>query len=225
MTRHMKGSSRKRGTHGLRKRCPQCKILRKFYEPPGDVGGENHRGPAWVKYPDLRRWVCGYCVTRPIKVVEAKAYPNFKLVVDFEDGRNGCVDLSKDGFSPEEFATVNLDATQSRVIWFWSNPPRALSAQELYARAFGLSMAGTAEELRLAACSKLGSGTGWLDTMMPALSLTDPGYYVAVYADSGGLITKAPTLDDMSELLSGLRRHGLTANVNIRALPEKSEVI
>jgi len=57
----MNGSSAKRGSHGLRRRCPCCKKLRKFREPPGDQGGEDHpRRPAWHKDID-GQWVCGWC--------------------------------------------------------------------------------------------------------------------------------------------------------------------
>lgn len=47
---------------GLKKRCPCCKKLRGFREPPGDQGGERHRRPLWVKTPF--GWACGYCAQR-----------------------------------------------------------------------------------------------------------------------------------------------------------------
>lgn len=61
----MKGSGAKRGTHGLRKRCPKCKKLRKFYEPDGNHGGEDHRTrapqlPNWHK--EGNQWVCNFCL-------------------------------------------------------------------------------------------------------------------------------------------------------------------
>lgn len=60
----MKGATRsRRGNSALRKRCPRCKILRKFCEPPGDQGGEDHpRRPKWQWLPE--GWVCGWCVIR-----------------------------------------------------------------------------------------------------------------------------------------------------------------
>jgi phage FluMu protein Com len=74
----------RKSTHGLRKRCPQCKKVRRFYEPgedrsargqqrldrrfaamdrPGFV--DDHRGDqrksraGWQKIDG--RWVCGWC--------------------------------------------------------------------------------------------------------------------------------------------------------------------
>lgn len=48
----------------LRKRCPVCKKLRGFSEPPGDQGGEDHpsRKP-WQKINNV--WVCGWCAGTP----------------------------------------------------------------------------------------------------------------------------------------------------------------
>lgn len=74
----MNGSSAKRGSHGLRRRCPVCKKLRKFCEPPGDVGGEDHPrrkpwkvlvlwGNGFVPTPpavERHIYVCGWCVAR-----------------------------------------------------------------------------------------------------------------------------------------------------------------
>ena len=57
----MKGATKKRGTHGLRKRCPRCRKLRKFCEPDGSQGGElKPRRPKWDKIDG--RWVCGFCL-------------------------------------------------------------------------------------------------------------------------------------------------------------------
>ena len=50
------------GSNTLRKRCPICKRVRKFREPPGDQGGEYHlRRPDWWKIPG-GYLVCGWCV-------------------------------------------------------------------------------------------------------------------------------------------------------------------
>jgi hypothetical protein len=50
------------GSRTLRKRCPICKRVRKFAEPPGDQGGEPHpRRPNWWKVPG-GYLVCGWCV-------------------------------------------------------------------------------------------------------------------------------------------------------------------
>lgn len=49
-------------THGLRRRCPLCRKLRKFHEPHGNQGGESHeRRMPWVRTPF--GWACGFCVT------------------------------------------------------------------------------------------------------------------------------------------------------------------
>lgn len=64
-TRQERGGSKqesmakKRGTHGLRKRCPLCKHLRRFYEPPRNHGGQREARAGWVKVGS--RWVCS-CV-------------------------------------------------------------------------------------------------------------------------------------------------------------------
>jgi len=50
-----------RGTHALRKRCPLCHKLRRFYEPPGDQGGERVSRGGWRKVDG--QWVCG-CASR-----------------------------------------------------------------------------------------------------------------------------------------------------------------
>lgn len=69
----MNGATRSRqGKNALRRRCPRCKKLRKFCEPPGDVGGELHpRRPRWKTVDNV--WVCGWCVDRPgaLKAIEA----------------------------------------------------------------------------------------------------------------------------------------------------------
>lgn len=46
----------------LKHRCPCCKKLRGFREPPGDQGGEDHRRPPWELTPF--GWACGYCAMR-----------------------------------------------------------------------------------------------------------------------------------------------------------------
>lgn len=51
----MRGSAAKRGTHGLRKRCPKCKKLRKFCVPP------DHVRLGWTKF--FGRWICASCTT------------------------------------------------------------------------------------------------------------------------------------------------------------------
>lgn len=60
----MKGATRSRnGSHALRRRCPVCKHLRKFYEPDGNHGGECHRDRmprthgTWMRIDGV--WVCG----------------------------------------------------------------------------------------------------------------------------------------------------------------------
>ena len=54
----------RRGSHALRKRCPECGKVRKFSEPDGSQGGEDHpRRMDWLKDP-TGRWVCGWCVLR-----------------------------------------------------------------------------------------------------------------------------------------------------------------
>ena len=51
----MKGSAAPRGTHGLRKRCPICRKLRKFCVP-------NALRPQWRGWTKERgRWVCPLC--------------------------------------------------------------------------------------------------------------------------------------------------------------------
>lgn len=48
----------------LRKRCPECKVLRKFHEPDTNHGGELHpRRPGWGHRAD-GRLICGWCVAR-----------------------------------------------------------------------------------------------------------------------------------------------------------------
>jgi len=49
-------------THDLRKKCPRCKKLRRFYEPPSDCGGERISRKKWRKVGS--RWVCVFCVDR-----------------------------------------------------------------------------------------------------------------------------------------------------------------
>jgi len=54
------GGGRLKGTHALRKRCPLCKKRRRFYEPPGDQGGNNRLPRAgWKKVNG--QWICPYC--------------------------------------------------------------------------------------------------------------------------------------------------------------------
>lgn len=50
----MRGAKAKRGTHGLRKRCPCCKKLRKFAHPPA-----HDRVEGWTKVGD--QWICRLC--------------------------------------------------------------------------------------------------------------------------------------------------------------------
>lgn len=53
----MRGATAKRGTHGLRKRCPVCKKLRRFSAPElraGCLGWTKERG----------RWLCPRCSAR-----------------------------------------------------------------------------------------------------------------------------------------------------------------
>ena len=53
------------GTHGLRKRCPCCRKIRKFYEPPGDQGGQ--RVPRMLKWkPVWERLGFQYDQRRPL---------------------------------------------------------------------------------------------------------------------------------------------------------------
>lgn len=65
----MNGAAAKRGTHGLRKRCPVCKHLRKFCAP-----GHRIDPREWQKVGD--RWVCVRCVfaAKPIDPATAKLY-------------------------------------------------------------------------------------------------------------------------------------------------------
>jgi hypothetical protein len=77
----MKPRKLRGGTHGLRKRCPCCGKVRKFFEPPGDQGGDRHgraekweavikglgyaynyERPGWVLTPF--GWGCGWCAKR-----------------------------------------------------------------------------------------------------------------------------------------------------------------
>jgi hypothetical protein len=53
----MRGSQAKRGTKGLRKRCPWCKKLRRFHYKTGDVA-ELKSG--WEKRGGC--WVCPFCI-------------------------------------------------------------------------------------------------------------------------------------------------------------------
>lgn len=65
----MNGTNRsRRGSHALRRRCPACGKLRKFYEPPGDQGGEAHpRRPPWINTPFGP--ACGWCWARAVQEV------------------------------------------------------------------------------------------------------------------------------------------------------------
>lgn len=59
----MNGANKPRRGHALRRRCPLCKILRKFCEPDGNHGGERHpRRPPWILSPF--GWCCGWCTFR-----------------------------------------------------------------------------------------------------------------------------------------------------------------
>jgi len=70
----MRGSSAKRGTHGLRKRCPCCKKVRKFYR--WDDGftafAPKYRRENWQKVDG--RWVCKFCIQRG-KVTQSSEPP------------------------------------------------------------------------------------------------------------------------------------------------------
>lgn len=59
----MKGAKKKRGTHGLRKRCPVCKRLRKFARIETRrlhaAFGRGVQPRHWRKIGD--RWVCWIC--------------------------------------------------------------------------------------------------------------------------------------------------------------------
>lgn len=82
----MDGSQAKRGTHGLRKRCPVCKKLRKFHEPPGDQGGTPHpHRKSWHKVGD--RWVCGYCQPRVLIKDESTQITVILAMDDVDDAR------------------------------------------------------------------------------------------------------------------------------------------
>lgn len=56
----MRGATAKRGTHGLRKRCPVCKKLRKFRMSA--EGYAAHTIGRWTKRGG--RWVCPRCSDR-----------------------------------------------------------------------------------------------------------------------------------------------------------------
>lgn len=62
------GPGKYKGTHALRKRCPACKKLRRFFEPPGDVyqGGSRASRRGWTKSAD-ERWICPFCSQDPHK--------------------------------------------------------------------------------------------------------------------------------------------------------------
>jgi hypothetical protein len=66
------GPGKYRGTHALRKRCPACKKLRRFFEPPGDVyqGGSRPSRKGWTKLAD-GRWICRFCPPdlQPVKTI------------------------------------------------------------------------------------------------------------------------------------------------------------
>lgn len=57
----MNGSQAKRGSGGLRRRCPNCKKLRKYNESDGNHGGEHHyRRPSWGNRDGVN--ICGWCI-------------------------------------------------------------------------------------------------------------------------------------------------------------------
>lgn len=58
MNTHSK--NRMKGTHALRKRCPVCRKVRRFYEPPGDQGGDRPSRAGWRVIDG--RWTCKTCV-------------------------------------------------------------------------------------------------------------------------------------------------------------------
>ena len=69
----MNGAAKSRkGSHALRKRCPHCTQLRKFCEPPGDVGGEYHpRRPGWFLVSP-GNYICGWCVLTALGIPHAR---------------------------------------------------------------------------------------------------------------------------------------------------------
>lgn len=71
----VRGSQAKRGTHGLRKRCPRCKKLRKFYRyDSGDTAlCVGYRAAKWAKVAG--RWVCIRCVTPDDELEPIRAAP------------------------------------------------------------------------------------------------------------------------------------------------------
>jgi len=82
-TGEVKGAGAKRGTHGLRKRCPLCKKLRKFREPPGDQSGEDKpRRPKWTKVGG--RWVCGFCSKEKVAIDIETAPKGFNPFTNME---------------------------------------------------------------------------------------------------------------------------------------------
>lgn len=61
----MKGALKSRRGAGLRRRCPSCKVLRKYCEPDGNHGGESHpRRPDWGFDATLQKPICGWCAMR-----------------------------------------------------------------------------------------------------------------------------------------------------------------
>jgi phage FluMu protein Com len=57
----MRGSQAKRGTKGLRKRCPRCKKLRRFYYK-NDGNTEATMKPGLAKRDG--RWTCPLCIKK-----------------------------------------------------------------------------------------------------------------------------------------------------------------
>jgi hypothetical protein len=56
------GPGKHRGTHALRRRCPACHKLRRFYEPPGDVTPNPRSGRERAGWRVINgRWVCPFC--------------------------------------------------------------------------------------------------------------------------------------------------------------------
>ncbi len=80
------GPGRRYGTHALRKRCPICRKLRRFAEPPGDQGGEREDKKGWHKLAD-GRWVCPQCPTAKVIFLDIDGVLNS---VDWMQRIDGC---------------------------------------------------------------------------------------------------------------------------------------
>lgn len=76
----------KTGTHALRKRCPRCHKLRRFYEPPGDQGGTRKPRVGWTKVDG--QWVCnkGLCGIDPLAAVLSFRRTAVSVLEELETG-------------------------------------------------------------------------------------------------------------------------------------------